>query len=155
MKRILIALDFSDVTDTVLETATALAKCMNAKVHIVHTALPASDIINCGAENGFCCGGGYTPPTYRSDEERLSDDNELLDVIQRNMDKQGVEATTEEIEGRAIKEILEASEKFKADLIVIGTHEHGIWTHLLFGSVRESIINSAPCPVLVVPKLCE
>jgi nucleotide-binding universal stress UspA family protein len=38
----------------------------------------------------------------------------------------------------------------EADLIVVGTHGHGIVGHILMGSTTERILHHAPCPVLVV-----
>jgi nucleotide-binding universal stress UspA family protein len=36
------------------------------------------------------------------------------------------------------------------DLIVMGTHGRGPFSHLLMGSVAERVVRAAPCPVLTV-----
>jgi nucleotide-binding universal stress UspA family protein len=47
-------------------------------------------------------------------------------------------------------EILQAAERFKADLIVMGTHGRGGLSRLVMGSVAEAVGRQANCPVLTV-----
>jgi nucleotide-binding universal stress UspA family protein len=54
--------------------------------------------------------------------------------------------------GSAWKQILQVAVDVHADLIVIGTHGHGGVKRLLLGSVVESVVRKASCPVLVVRK---
>jgi nucleotide-binding universal stress UspA family protein len=37
------------------------------------------------------------------------------------------------------------------DLIVMGTHCKGVWYRLFHGSIGESVLEKANCPVLLVP----
>ncbi len=46
--------------------------------------------------------------------------------------------------------IVRAAEEKKADLLVIGTHGHHGWRRALLGSVAESVLHTANCPVLTV-----
>jgi nucleotide-binding universal stress UspA family protein len=46
--------------------------------------------------------------------------------------------------------IVDFARERQADLIAMGTHGHGVVTHLLSGSTTERVIHHAPCPVLVV-----
>jgi universal stress protein A len=52
--------------------------------------------------------------------------------------------------GNAGKEIVRLAGEGKADLIVIATHGHGGWHHLVLGSVAEKVVRHAPCPVFAV-----
>lgn len=47
-------------------------------------------------------------------------------------------------------EILAAAKRFASDLIVMGSHGSGGVGRLLLGSVAASVLQAAPCPVLVV-----
>ena len=48
--------------------------------------------------------------------------------------------------------IARAAEEKKADLLVIGTHGHHGWRRALLGSVAESVLHEARCPVLTVSR---
>jgi nucleotide-binding universal stress UspA family protein len=52
--------------------------------------------------------------------------------------------------GRASDEIVTAALELEASLLVTGTHGRGGLEHLLAGSVAETVVRTAPCPVLVV-----
>jgi nucleotide-binding universal stress UspA family protein len=52
--------------------------------------------------------------------------------------------------GNAAKEIVNVARSWAANVIVIGSHGRGGMTRLLLGSVAESVMRHAPCPVLVV-----
>jgi nucleotide-binding universal stress UspA family protein len=51
--------------------------------------------------------------------------------------------------GRADVEIAQLASDIVADAIVVGTHGHSTLERLILGSVAESLIRHAPCPVLV------
>lgn len=53
-------------------------------------------------------------------------------------------------EGEAAKQIVVAAQELPADLLVIGTHGRGLLGRFLLGSVAESVIRHAPCPVITV-----
>ncbi|MFN8515911.1 MAG: universal stress protein [Thermomicrobiales bacterium] len=53
-------------------------------------------------------------------------------------------------EGAPASDIVAAAQEWQADLIVVGTHGRGGLGRLVLGSVAESVLRDAPCPVLVV-----
>ncbi len=53
--------------------------------------------------------------------------------------------------GEPSVEILAAAQRYDTDLIVVGTHGFGRLGQGLYGSVADSVIRGAPCPVLAVP----
>jgi nucleotide-binding universal stress UspA family protein len=54
--------------------------------------------------------------------------------------------------GRPDKEIVALSEEIGAELIVMGSRGQGGIRRALMGSVSESVVRHAHCPVLVVRK---
>lgn len=52
--------------------------------------------------------------------------------------------------GPSAVEVLRAAERFGADLIVMATHGRKGFKHLVLGSVAESVVREAPCPVLTM-----
>jgi nucleotide-binding universal stress UspA family protein len=53
-------------------------------------------------------------------------------------------------QGEAADEILRAAREEGADVIVIATHGLTGWRHMVFGSVAEKVVRTAPCPVLTI-----
>ena len=55
------------------------------------------------------------------------------------------------IQGSTVRTIMEKAEALPADLIVLGTHGRTGFERLMLGSVTESVLRRATCPVLTVP----
>jgi nucleotide-binding universal stress UspA family protein len=139
----LVPIDFSDITDLVLEQAATLAKALDKKLWLIHVAAPEPAFI--GYEVG---------PQYERDyaAERLRQEHQWLEGYQNRLKAQGLDATALLIPGQPAKAIVEEAEKLQVDLIVIGSHGHGALYDLLAGSVCESVLRRARCPVVVIPK---
>jgi nucleotide-binding universal stress UspA family protein len=60
--------------------------------------------------------------------------------------------SSEVLIGSPARRIVEEAQKWEADLIVIGSHGYGFWERMLIGSVSQSVVQHAPCSVLVVRK---
>lgn len=58
--------------------------------------------------------------------------------------------TTDVISGSPKEVILEEAEKFGADLIVVGSHGHGMVERFLLGSVSNAVALHAACSVEIV-----
>ena len=61
--------------------------------------------------------------------------------------------TTEVISGSPKRMILEEAEAFGADLIVVGSHGHGMLERFLLGSVSQAVALHARCSVEIVRRL--
>ncbi len=57
---------------------------------------------------------------------------------------------TRVVAGTPSHAILEVAREGGFDLVVVGTHGHGLLGHTLLGSTAERVLHHAPCPVLVV-----
>jgi nucleotide-binding universal stress UspA family protein len=58
---------------------------------------------------------------------------------------------TRVLEGTPHLQIARYAAEASIDLIVIGTHARGVVKRILFGSKSKSVLEHAPCPVLMVP----
>ena len=60
--------------------------------------------------------------------------------------------TTQVLCGAPKQAVVEEAEEWGADLIVVGSHGYGFWERMFLGSVSNSVVQHAPCSVLVVRK---
>lgn len=133
---IVVGIDCSTKSDLVLRWAANQARAVHGRLKVVHAwhfpELP-----------------GYVP--FRAEAEISEAAEKLVDqLVSQVLD--GVEVETVVQEGGAVRLLLNESEH--ADLLVIGSHGHGHAMHdggKLLGSVTQSCIMQAVCPVVVVP----
>jgi nucleotide-binding universal stress UspA family protein len=136
---ILVATDFSDNADTALDYAVALAHKLDAKIHLLNViGLPLSDF----------------PSSWESSISSVLADN------QKELDRLASSHASEAMFGPTLLKVANARDVYDlidttatevaADLIVMGTHGRSGITRLLHGSVAESVVRTALCPVLVI-----
>jgi nucleotide-binding universal stress UspA family protein len=141
MKKIVAAVDFSDSTPGVVEMASAQAKAFGAELHLVHVVEPEP------AYTAY----GFTPDEFPAmhvfqDEARKRATKRLGDLAAKTPGTQ-----THLGEGSPMTVVLDYVKKFDADLVVLGSHGHGMVASLLLGSVAEGMVRKALVPTLVVP----
>lgn len=73
-------------------------------------------------------------------------------IVRRHPKGTDVDITTAILTGPAEREIVKAAERWRADIIVLGSHGKGFWGRQLLGSVSTGVMHHAPCSVLVVRK---
>ena len=141
VQRILFPTDFSTCAEGAYRHAALLAYHIGAELHLLHVAeaddpplawpdaadtdfrITVEDIL---ADLGFPPAGGAS-------------DLDLTEVV------------AEEVEGRRPAEaIVEYARDEEIDLVVMGTHGRSGWRRGVLGSVAETVVRQAPCPVLTV-----
>jgi len=136
--RVLVPVDFSELTDTVLRYGVELTKEGGTTI-VLHVLEP----LPLHFETAF---GAFvnTEGLMRIRENAL---RMLEETKQRYPDRTFI---TELREGKAAPLILDAAHRHHAQLIVMGTHGRGGLEHLFLGSVAARIVRNASCPVLTV-----
>lgn len=142
MKTILAAIDFSDVTEAVLDHATALAGAFGAKVYVVHVAAPEPTFVTYAP-------GPQHERDFRADE--LRDEHRKIQDLAAAMQAKKIDAEALLVPGETINKLLEEADHLDADIIVMGSHGHGALYELLVGSVTDGILRKAKRPVTIVP----
>jgi nucleotide-binding universal stress UspA family protein len=141
-KRLLVCVDFSEVTDAVVAQAQSLATLTDATVRVLHVAAPDPDFV------GFEAG----PDTVRHQVAlSLREEHAKLERIAERLRSEGIAATPMMVQGSTVATILAQARRFEADLIVLGSHGHGALFHLIAGSVTEGVLREGGFSVLVVP----
>jgi nucleotide-binding universal stress UspA family protein len=132
LKNIIVATDFSPVSEVAIKYGAAIARHHSSKVTLVHAMPPVEEA---EAE-------GRSPDGVRADAEfrlRAESDN-LVDV----------ECEIRLIEGNPLQVVEQVLSLEPTDLIVVGTHGTGGFRRLWRGSAAEQIFCHICCPVLVM-----
>lgn len=72
--------------------------------------------------------------------------------IRQRFPEATLDITTKVLTGAPERLIVEEAENWGADLIIMGSHGYGFWERMLLGSVSQSVVNHAPCSVMVARK---
>jgi len=85
-------------------------------------------------------------------EDYYAEENgKVIGPVKENLAARGItDYTLEQRHGNAAEEILRAATIVHADLIVMGTHGHGIFGRALMGSVTTKVIAETDISVLLV-----
>lgn len=142
MNTILVPLDFSPVSSSVVAQAARLAKRLGLPVVLFH-AIPPPVIV---AEYGAV----LTDITPLS-QSAIAGSKRRLGKLAEKLGRQGVRAKTRVTEGHPATEILAAAKSIKPAYIVIGSHGHTAFYDLVVGSAAHAVLQRATCPVVVVP----
>jgi nucleotide-binding universal stress UspA family protein len=74
----------------------------------------------------------------------------VLRSIERFLQRHDISYTTRWAVGSPGQEIVKAAKKEKANIIMMGTHGHGILGRALLGSVAQNVLTDCEIPVLLV-----
>ena len=149
--KVLLATDGSREADLAARTAADLAKKTNSELHMVH----AFGIAPVG------------PPVYpeatdlqsveyeaESEQRQRISEQRAREVLEAEVQKVhsfgDTVAQGHLIEGRVAPEIVGLAEEIGAGLIVMGSRGLGGIRRALMGSVSDSVVRHAHCPVMVV-----
>ncbi|MCF6159539.1 MAG: universal stress protein [wastewater metagenome] len=139
-KRILCPVDFSDCSMKAFKYATEMAVRDSAALYLLYVE----------DERGFEYGGLRFSTEYDTDTGAIARIEQKLrdSVPEKVRDCLRVEIFV--TVGIPVKEILQIADNKEVDLIVMGTHGRTGIAHMVIGSVAESVIKKAPCPVLCI-----
>ena len=142
IQNILVPIDFSDVTDTVISEASRLARPSSARIWLVHVT--DSNLHFVGYEFGLV-------PSRDSVAKELRHEHHMLDEYHGKLSQEGLQVTAMLVPGNPAEKILKEADRMNADLIILGSHGHGALHHLLMGSVCEGVIRQSRHLVVIVP----
>jgi len=142
-RRILVPLDGSATSRRGLQQAIALARGSGARLRLVHV-LDETPMLGMMEE-----GVDLTPFV----QDLAKRGREMVARGKRLAEKSGVAADAvlaESAGGPAADAILREAKKWRADLIVMGTHGRRGLRHVVLGSEAERVVHRSPVPVLLV-----
>ncbi len=134
--KILLATDSSREADLAATTAVDLASSTNSELHVIHV-------------------GEFLPTLLAQTEVEPAqlerEAQQLLDEQVRGIEEAG--GTVKEAHlrlGRADEEIVDLAQNIGAGMIVMGSRGRGRIRRALMGSVSDSVVRHAHCPVTIV-----
>lgn len=150
--------DFSEHSEFAFRLSCALARDYKARLVLLHVISPSEAIYGgmlVPSEKGS--GGENVNESLRDMEKshwRLPCPTNLLlekareQLHQLEGQAHRIRVESQVMEGDPVDMILRAAKETNSDLIVMGTHGRTALARLLVGSVAESVLRKAPCPVL-------
>jgi len=145
MKTILAAVDFSQITQKVVEGASLFAEAMQAKLILLNVWEPIASYMPVGAAMDVITAPvPVEPPDLNLVKERLE---QLAAPLRRK----GLTVETLVSTALPVEEILNQSKALGASIIVLGSHGHGALFQLFSGSVVTSVLHKSTIPVTVIP----
>jgi len=141
MATIVAATDFSDAAGGAAEWGAQLARTHAARLVLVHALLPP---VSPTAAPEFV----PLPPHIYEEERRAV--KEALEKRAEELRRTGCTVETQLEIGPAAWTILDAIERCKADLLVVGTRGLTGFKRILIGSTAARLVRDASCPVLTV-----
>lgn len=137
-KNILVPTDLSEGAQEALDYACELASRLDAEVHLLNViGIPALGLPELGVAL-----------TTTVIDSMIADNQKTLDALAKSR------ATSARIgqvllrTGDARDVINQTAKELGADLIIMGTHGRRGVSRALLGSVAETVVRTAPCPVL-------
>ena len=156
IKTILCAIAMTDNDNRILGRALREAKAHGADMHILHVLPAVSDImvnsvaIMMGKDKFDKLIGEHLTEiesTIREEIEELKENvltGDMADAKDRIAD-------IHVLQGDPVIEILDATKRLDADMLVMGTHAKGITEHTFMGDVAHKVLKRARIPVLLIP----
>jgi nucleotide-binding universal stress UspA family protein len=139
-KNILVATDFSEQAHQAVLHAIELAKKIGASVHLLHVySIPVVGLPE-----------GGVMPTGKMLDQIIGDSRGALEKVAAECAPSGVLGQHILRAGDAREVIVSTAKELAVDLVVVGTHGRRGLSRVILGSVAESVVRTAPCPVLTV-----
>ncbi len=159
--KILVPIDYSQYSDRALQWGASLAEKYGARLLLLHVISRASEDLPeaAGAERPLSLALDnpsvyYTPGPLPPEGVTAVDliemaQNDLKDLAMAKL-KEGLSVSPRVGVGNPAEEIVRVAQEEGVDLIVMGTQGRTGLRHVLMGSVAETVVRAAPCPVFTV-----
>jgi len=139
-KNILVPTDFSEYGDAAVDYAVQLAKQLDATLHLLHVVtFPVFGVPELGLAHANAIA-----------QTAMVDAQHALDALANRLRDQVTIAPVRLEMGDAREIIDRVAAEVGADMIVMGTHGRRGFSRWFLGSIAESVVRTAPCPVLTV-----
>ena len=140
--KILLAIDDSKFSKAATQAVIARAHPKSTEVRVLHVVEPFAPIL--AGE------GGYDPTLEAFWDEATKKAKIVVAKTAETLRSHGIKATTAVQQGDPKSMIIDVSNKWRADLIVLGSHGRTGLERFLMGGVSDAIARHARCSVEIV-----
>jgi nucleotide-binding universal stress UspA family protein len=137
-RRVLVPVDGSPVAEGVIPFLLDIAGPLDMQMILLRVVTPVLPPADAGA------------PLVEDLAARTAEARDYLATIAADLLGRGVRVQTRVRSGTPVTEILAAARDSAVDLIAMTTHGRRGVSRLVFGSVAESVVRLAECPILLV-----
>lgn len=139
--KILVPIDFSELSEKALEVANEFAKLVNGKITPFHSHIPISEL-----DEPYAL--GMSSQVYQDFEEIESNLGErVAEISAKKIEKARLDSPIIAM-GNPAQAIIDASEDY--DYVIMSTHGRTGFTRFLLGSVAEKVLRLSHTPVIIV-----
>ena len=135
---ILCPIDFSDASRKAVQYAREFAAGMGASVHLLNVVEPRPMAVDITLN--------YVP--LEEDLEKAAAED--LQLLLQELLKVGIKAECSVEFGNPADVILDKSAELDVNLVIMGSHGKKGLSRFIMGSVAETVVRKANCPVLIV-----
>jgi len=143
IRRILVTVDGSALSESAIQPALGLARLLGAKVTMLHAAGITRPEIE-GLE-------GLRSPTGVAPEGRLAQSRQYLDSLAGQYQDADVPIDSVLTDLPAAEHIIDYAVCHEIDMIAMATHGRSGILRWVYGSVTEKVLRAASCSLLIVP----
>ena len=152
-RKILVAVDETELSKQAFQKAISIAKAFDAKLLVIHVVSPP--VVEYQNSSSLIMGDVLYPEMSdnlaREEFVTLEERGwNLLRSLQEEAQKAGIKVEVVEQIGQPEQEISQFAKTWNADLIVIGSHGRKGLGELLFGSTSNYVSHHVNCSVLLV-----
>ncbi|MBK5284600.1 MAG: universal stress protein [Bacteroidia bacterium] len=142
IKKVLVPIDFSELSDNAVRTATAICVRQNASMVMLHVNETTLNIVS-------PYGVSYMSSTLRGISDTQLNKLKVIAAEINSREKIFIEIAIRT--GNVCESICALAEQTKTDLIVMGTHGSSGLREFFIGTSAYHVIRHSPVPVLTVP----
>jgi nucleotide-binding universal stress UspA family protein len=148
IRKILLAMDGSESSFRASRYAIGLAKAVDSEITLLHVL----ENIRQGGAIALLARYGSVRPARGFLKTSQKAARKWIRKVERDAENNGVKLSTKLVLDQSSKaeEILKQAEKSKADLIILGTRGLTKFKKIVIGSVANTVLGNAKCPVLIV-----
>ena len=149
MKTIVVGYDASDAAERVLDRAAELAEALSARLVVVSVSTPPAPapVLEPGP---MLLPGGVTPPLAEPEPDPKELAERLLAQARSRLAARSLDADYVAEVGSPADQLLAVADERDADLIVVGSGDHGLLERLIAQPVEEAVARRAGRDVLIV-----